>query len=57
LIKKLSKKKTPVKSISNIRRKDDAKDIIADISRIKRLGWKPQTTLENGLKITLQRKN
>lgn len=57
LIKKLSKKKTPVKSIPNIRRKDDAKDIIADISRIKRLGWKPQTTLENGLKIILQRKN
>jgi len=55
LIKKLAKKKTPVESFSNIRRKDDAKEIVADISRIKRLGWKPQTTLENGLKIILEK--
>lgn len=54
LIKKLTNKKTPVKTITIIRRKDDAKEIVADISRIKRLGWKPQTPLENGLKITLQ---
>jgi len=53
LIKKLVRKNIPVRSKSANRRKTDVNEVVANISKIKKLGWKPRTSLEQGLKNTL----
>jgi len=53
MIKKLTNKKTPVKSLSSLKRNIDVPEITANISKIKKLGWTPHLPLENGLKLLL----
>ena len=48
---KISGKKTPIKSIRSKQRKGDIKEMRADISKIKKLGWRPTVTLSAGLQM------
>ena len=41
-----------IKSIKSQSRKSDVLDIFADISKIKKLGWKQQTSIVEGLRLT-----
>jgi len=50
ILKKLENKKIPIRSKKANRRKTDINEVVANISRIKKLGWKPKTSLEQGLK-------
>lgn len=50
IIKKLANKNTPVESSPSLKRNIDVPEIVANISKIKKLGWIPSITLENGLK-------
>ena len=50
IIKKLKNKKTNVESLSSLKRDTDVPEIVANISKIKKLGWTPHVPLENGLK-------
>lgn len=54
ILKKITSSSTPIKSIKSNSRKYDAKDIISNSSKIKKLGWKPKITLEEGMALTLQ---
>ena len=50
IIKKLANKNTPIESLPSLKRKTDVPEMTANISKIKKLGWTPHVTLENGLK-------
>jgi nucleoside-diphosphate-sugar epimerase len=49
---KISGKKISVNSDKNLQRKSEIENIVCDISKIKKLGWKPKILLEEGLSNT-----
>ncbi len=53
---KITNKKISLESIKNKKRdvKIEVKRSMADISKIRKLGWKPKTSLDEGLKITVE---
>jgi len=53
ILKKLANKKIPIRSKKANSRKTDINEVVANISKIKKLGWKSKTSLEQGLKKTL----
>ena len=53
----LSGKKLPVKSIKTRFRKNEVPDVVSDISKIKKLGWKPKIGIKEGLTKTLSEYN
>ncbi len=53
ILKKLSGKKTPIVADKGKLRKNDIKNVISDCSKIKRLGWKPKISINEGLELTL----
>jgi UDP-glucose 4-epimerase len=53
MLSKLMNKKLPIKSNSTKIRSNEISNVIADCSKIKKLGWMPKITLTNGLKLTL----
>lgn len=52
ILQKISNKKMAIKSIKSLSRKSDVPNVIADNSKIKKLGWKQQTKFIDGLKKT-----
>lgn len=54
LLAKLCHKKILVQSVKGISRNNDIKNILADSSKIEKLGWKPKISLNDGLKNLLQ---
>jgi len=51
-LQKISGKKSTIKSIKSLKRKNETLEIVSNISKIKKLGWKPTTSFVNGLKKT-----
>ena len=56
IISNLTDKKIIVKSLKTIARKKDIENIIADSSKVQKLGWTPKISLKDGLTILLQEK-
>ncbi len=54
ILKKITSSSIPIKSIKSNSRKYDAKDMVSNSYKIKKLGWKPKITLEEGMALTLQ---
>lgn len=52
MLKNISKKNPKIQSVKFLIRKNDAKEITANISKIKKIGWKPTISLEEGLSNT-----
>ena len=52
---KLCGKKITIKSTKKSSRKNDIETVVADLSKIQRLGWKPKTSLSEGLTNLLQK--
>ncbi len=52
IIEKLLGKKIIIKTNSKQNRKIDPKNIVCDISKLKKLGWKPKISIEQGLEKT-----
>jgi len=52
ILQKITNKKMKIKSIKSLSRKSDILNIFADTSKIRKLGWKPQTNIIEGLKLT-----
>ena len=52
ILQKISNKKMKIESIKSLSRKSDVPDIFADNSKIRKLGWRPQTDFIEGLKLT-----
>ena len=50
---KLSGKKTPIVADKGKLRKNDIKNVVSDCSKIKKLGWKPKISINEGLELTL----
>jgi nucleoside-diphosphate-sugar epimerase len=53
MLSKLMNKKLLLKSNSTKIRNNEISNVVADCSKIKKLGWMPKTTLLDGLKLTL----
>ena len=53
ILKKLSGKKNPVIRQKTKIRKNDVKNVVSDCSKIKKLGWKPEISINEGLELTL----
>jgi len=53
LCRKISKSNIPVISVEKYSRKNDVNKIVANISKIKNLGWRPSTSIQHGLKSTI----
>lgn len=54
ILKKISQKEIPIKSVNSKIRKKDAFQLISDSNKIKKLGWNPTTTLYHGLRTTYE---
>lgn len=54
MIKKISNKTTSIKSIKSQTRNLDINNIISDSYKIRKLGWKPTTSIEDGLQTMLK---
>lgn len=52
LLIKISGKQVKVKSLKSKIRKNDADEVIANISKIKKIGWRQKTSLNEGLQLT-----
>jgi len=52
LLQKISGKNSTIKSIKSLKRKNETPEIVSNNSKIKKLGWKPSTSILDGLKIT-----
>lgn len=53
ILKELSGKNTPIKSIKLQSRKDEISNVISNSSRIRKLGWSPKVGIHEGLRKTL----
>ena len=53
ILKKLSGKKNPIIVDKKKLRKNDIKNVVSDCSKIKKLGWKPKISINEGLELTL----
>lgn len=53
ILNELVNKNIKIESNKSFARKDDIKKIVADCSKIKKLNWKPETTLNEGLEMIL----
>lgn len=51
---KISKKKIPIESDKKFFRESEIPNLVCDNSKIRRLGWKPKITLDEGLARTFQ---
>ena len=49
ILKKLTNKNAKVDSIKSIQRKTDIANVVANCSHLKKLGWKPKVSLQDGL--------
>jgi len=52
ILQKIGDKKMKIKSLKSLSRKSDVPNIVANNSKIRNLGWKPQTDFFDGLKQT-----
>lgn len=53
-LQEISGKKIRAMSIPALTRKQEIRNIVADISKIVRLGWKPKTSIKIGLRISFE---
>ena len=51
-LEKIAGKKISIQSKKSLLRKTDINDIFSNPSKLRRMGWKPNTSFKNGLKIT-----
>ena len=51
IIEKISKKNLIIKSIKSKSRDFEVKNMVSDSSKIKKLGWRPKISINQGLKI------
>lgn len=54
ILQQISSKKVVVKSVPKLRRKQEIKNVVADISKIVKMGWRPRTSLKTGLQNTFE---
>ena len=54
ILSKMVGKKVEIKSSKNKIRKNEVKNVVADIKKIKKLGWNPEVKIEKGLELTYQ---
>lgn len=55
IIGNLSGEELRIKKVNSYVRKTEIDEIISDITKIKKLGWKPRIDIKQGLKITLEK--
>lgn len=49
---KISKKSVPIKMITSLKRKYDVPETVSNSAKIRKLGWKPYTNIQEGLEMT-----
>ncbi len=54
LFKKISGRDIPVESVKSILRKSEINEVVADNSKIKKLGWKPLINISKGIQMYYQ---
>lgn len=52
MLSKITSKKIKINSSKNKIRKNEVNNVVADISKIKKLGWKPTIEIKKGLELT-----
>jgi len=52
ILRKISGRTIPIKSIKKYARKDEVNNIVSDPSKVKKLGWRPTIDLKRGLELT-----
>lgn len=54
ILNKISKRHIPIKSISSESRKKEITNVVSDIAKIRKLGWRPTVEIDKGLKTTFE---
>lgn len=54
MLMKIAATKKNIKSVKQKMRKNDVPEMVADTKKINQLGWKPKTSLYDGLKLTFE---
>lgn len=54
ILREISGRNTQIQSIKSQSRKNEIGNVISNSSRIKRLGWRPKTSIHQGLEITFE---
>lgn len=54
MLQKIAGRNIAVNSTPSLKRKQEIRNVIADISKIRKLGWKPQIPLKDGLQIAFK---
>jgi len=54
IIKKLTQRDFKIKSIKSLSRKVEIDKVVSNSTKIKKLGWKPKTSIQKGLKKTFE---
>ena len=57
ILNKISGRDVPVKSISSEYRKKEITNVVSDITKIRKLGWRPMIGIDEGLRITFEQLN
>lgn len=53
-LQQISGKKIAIRSVPALKRKQEIRNVVSDISKIVKLGWRPKTPLKIGLQITFE---
>ncbi len=54
ILRQISEKKIEIRSVPALKRKQEIKNVVSNISKITELGWRPKISLKTGLQLTFE---
>ncbi len=54
ILQQISDKNIAIRSVHALKRKQEIRNVISNISKIVKIGWRPQTSIKTGLQVTFE---